>query len=127
MKAERGAVSTLCFPKRTCLARSNGVCVLFPFVTRIKIQRKTQKTGFDVNAGTRTEYRETLTLTRNCSQYTIKQHNNLLAKRNLVGQQSTSVIEKEVNSIVSGPCYGKPFLFVCWRQIHSVVSYVGFK
>ena len=75
----------------------------------------------------RTGYRESLTLTRNGSQYTIKQHNNLLAKRNLVGQRSTSVIEKEVNSIVSGPCYGKPFLFVCWRQIHSVVSYVGFK
>lgn len=75
----------------------------------------------------RTGYRESLTLTRNGSQYTIKQHNNLLAKRNLVGQRSTSVIEKKVNSIVSGPCYGKPFLLVCWRQIHSVVSYFGFK
>ena len=74
-----------------------------------------------------TGYRESLTWTRNDSQYTIKQHNNLLAKRNLVGQRSTSVIEKKVNSIVSGPCYGKPFLLVCWRQIHSVVSYFGFK
>ena len=76
---------------------------------------------------TSTEEHESHTVTRTGSQYNNKQRNNFLVKENLVGWRNTFFKEKELNGIVSGPCNGKRFVFLCWRQIQSVVSYAGLK
>ena len=55
---------------------------------------------------------ESHTVTKTVSQYNIKQHNNFLGKQNLLGQRNTSVIDKELNGILSGPCDGRKTLSV---------------